>query len=621
MIIKRIVPICLIWVLLMTGCSDGEQSVENTVLGTESEAVVKDDIEASDMFTDRDKEVGYDEESCIVVTLDGDGAVCDSDAVEISDSTVTISAEGTYLLTGTLSDGMIMVDAGDAAKVQLILDGVTIANAGSAAIYVRSADKVFITTVEGSENTLSNGGTYTAIDENNIDAVLFSKSDITLNGSGTLTITAEAGHGIVSKDDLVMTSGDYYITAAEHGFSGKDSVRIAGGSYTIQSGKDGIHAENSEDESLGFLYIANGTFTITAEGDGLSAGAYMLIEDGSYTIETGGGSGNAVIQDKIPGVSDYAAESDETETVSAKGLKAGTELSLNGGSFTIDSADDALHSNGNLSVNGGSLQIAAGDDGVHADAAANISGGEITVSQSYEGIEGLSIDIEGGIIDITATDDGLNSAGGSDGSGLGGRGDDIFAVTEGAYISISGGTLAIDAAGDGIDSNGDFMVSGGETYVSGPVSSGNGILDYSGEADISGGIFVAAGSSEMAQNFGSASTQGVMMVTLDAKGAAGDSVILTDSDGNELVSWQSGKEFDCVIVSCPDITKGAEYTLAVGKSNIDVTMDSLVYGGMGSGGPGGEMSPGGGGERPDGQAPNGNAGGPGGLPSGDGPAM
>lgn len=214
---------------------------------------------ASEMFTDRDLEIGYDEETSAHITLSGDSASSDSDAVQISGSTVTITDEGTYILSGTLEDGMILVDAEDTDKVQLVLNGVEITSATSAAIYVREADKVFITTAAGSENTLRNGGEYVAIDDNNIDAVIFSKSDLTLNGAGTLTITAAAGHGIVSKDDLVLASGTYVITAASHGISGKDSVRIANGAYTIVSGKDGIHAENADDASLGFLYIVGGT--------------------------------------------------------------------------------------------------------------------------------------------------------------------------------------------------------------------------------------------------------------------------------------------------------------------------------------------------------------------------
>src|SRR5699024_5724378 len=161
---------------------------------------VESSSDSSEMFTDRDVEIGYDEETSARITLSGNSASSDSDAVQISGSTVTIKEEGTYILSGTLNDGMIVVGAEDTDKIQLVLDNVEITNSTSAAIYVLEADKVFITTASGSENTLANGGEYVAIDENNIDAVIFSKSDLTLNGAGTLTINAAAGHGVVSKD-------------------------------------------------------------------------------------------------------------------------------------------------------------------------------------------------------------------------------------------------------------------------------------------------------------------------------------------------------------------------------------------------------------------------------------
>lgn len=281
----------------------------------------------TDMFTDRDMDTGYDEEASARITLSGDSASSDSDAVRISGSTVTITDEGTYILSGKLNDGMIVVDAEDTDKIQLVFNGVEITNSTSAAIYVPEADKVFITTASGTENTLSNGGQYTAIDDNNIDAVIFSKSDLTLNGTGELTVTAAAGHGVVSKDDLVFASGAYNITAASHGISGKDSVRIAGGSYTIVSGKDGIHAENKDDTSRGFLYVLGGNFDIAAEGDGMSASSYLQIEDGDFTITTGEGSASVSMKTDTMGfdprerspMETTAAEEDNT--ASQKGIK------------------------------------------------------------------------------------------------------------------------------------------------------------------------------------------------------------------------------------------------------------------------------------------------------------
>lgn len=564
--------------------SDGETAsgaAGGNVTGAQSLA------DTSDMFTERDMETTYDEENAVSIELNGDSAVCESDSVQIAESTVSIVEEGTYILSGALDDGMLIVDADDTDKVQIVLNGAQITSSSSAAVYVLSAHKVFITTAVGTENTLANGGEYVAIDDNNIDAAVFSKSDLTLNGEGSLCVSAAVGHGIVSKDDLVLTSGTYEITAASHGLSGKDSVRIAGGSYTIQSGKDGIHAENADDASLGFVYIADGTFAITAEGDGMSAAGYLQADGGDYTITAGGGAGEQTLGgEAAPEMAEGTqsdTESSTEDSTSMKGMKSSTELLLNGGAYVLNCADDALHSNGNLTVNNGSFEIQTGDDGIHADNAVVIMDCDMEILQSYEGIEGLSIDIAGGEIALTASDDGLNAAGGNDSSGTGGRGDDIFAVTEGAYICISGGTLNINAYGDGIDSNGDLTVSGGQTYVSGPVNGGNGSLDYAGEAAITGGIFVAAGASEMAQNFGESSTQAVMMVNVSG-GEAGSTITLADSDGSELLTWQAEKAYSSVIVSCPELAQGETYTLTTGEVETTVTMDSLVYGSAGIGG-------------------------------------
>lgn len=548
---KVVLAFLLTGALVLSGCSKTNNSNETSSGSTSTDSSAQG-IDVSNMFSDRDKEIGYDEENSTVIKLSDDSTTCDSDAVQISGNTVTIIDEGTYILSGTLTDGMVIVDAEDTDKVQLVLDGVDITSAKSAAIYVREADKVFITTASDSKNILTNGGTYTAIDDNNIDAAIFSKSDLTLNGAGSLTITAKAGHGVVSKDDLVLTSGTYQIDAASHGLSGKDSVRIASGSYTIVSGKDGIHAENADDTSLGFVYLADGTFDITSDGDGISAENWLQADGGVYTVKAGGGSENVQKSDGEwqfgPGQQTESTDTTEEDTVSMKAIKAAGELILKGGKYSLDSADDTIHSNANVTISDGEFTLASGDDGIHADSATTISGGTIDITESYEGIEGLSIDI-----------------------------------------------------------------TGGETYVSGPTNDGNSALDYNGTGTVTGGIFIAAGSSGMAENFGDSSTQGVMMVTVNSQ-AAGSAVSLSDSSGNELVSWTPEKEYTSVIISCPEITTGQEYTLTTGSDTTQITMDSIVYGsGSGMGGnPGNGGGPGNGGDK--GQKPddgNGTGKGPG----------
>lgn len=515
---------------------------------TEADASEADETKADDSETDGTKDGGVETDETKADESETDGTKADesvtnetetaSSGVSISGNIITITKEGTYVFSGALSEGQIVVDA-DSAKVQLVLDNADITCASSAAIYVKNADKTFITLAEGSENILMNTAEYEAIDDNNIDAVIFSKDDLTLNGKGTLTINSEYGHGIVSKDDLKLVGGICNITAKAHALSGKDSVRIAAGTYNLTSGKDGIHSENADDDEKGFVYIASGDFTIESTGDGIDASYVVQIDDGDFDITAGNGAENATKTHKdIPGggagdnmgggapggdkpsgeapsgeapsggpssdsdsgkqtgqtppdkpdgdsfdgsrpdekasdnvgsqtsqtppdksgkdtsdgqqsdknsqskdaadsttasgaSSDTDSEaasstSSDTDSTSTKGIKSDGALYVNGGTFTINSADDAFHSNSDVTINDGTYTISSGDDGMHADSALLVNGGTITVTESYEGLEGLNITINDGKIEITASDDGMNAAGGNDASSFGGRGGDGF---------------------------------------------------------------------------------------------------------------------------------------------------------------------------------------------------
>ena len=512
-----ILPLFLAVLLIFSGCTSAGS--RDTAAGSSAVESTESTTEAStgDMFTERDMEIGYDEEASAHITLSGDSASSDTDAVQISGSTVTITEEGTYLLSGTLDDGMIVVSAADTDKVQLVLDNVQITSSTSAAIYVLQADKVFLTTAAGSENTLANGGEYVAIDDNNIDSVIFSKADLTLNGAGTLTISAAAGHGIVSKDDLVLTSGTYSITAASHGISGKDSVRIAGGSYTITAGKDGIHAENTDDSSLGFLYIAGGTFTIAADGDGMSAGAYLQIQDGTFTITTGEGSASVTMssssaptqKDALPVKVITTEATEEDSSVSQKGIKSDSTITIADGSFVTDTADDSIHAGGDILITGGEFDLESGDDAIHSDAAVTIQGGTFAISYCYEGIEGISLTIDDGTFTITSVDDGLNAAGGADSSGFGGGQpqQESFSGDSDSFITINGGNFVIVSDGDCIDSNGALTINGGTLDLT-CSGSGNTALDCDGTYTNNGGSVTTNDGSETNPGQGGGRTAG-----------------------------------------------------------------------------------------------------------------
>ena len=483
------------WMLLgmLSGC---ENTVEETTVTT---------AQRDEMFTERDLDPSYDEENSVRITLNGASAEADSDSVQISEGIVTISAEGTYIISGTLDEGQIVVRVQDSEKVQLVLDEATIQCADSAALYVAEGDKVFVTLADGTENALINGGTFADEQDESIDGALFSRQDLTINGSGTLHITSPAGHGIVCNDDLVLTSGTISVSSASHGLKANDSVRMTGAlTLSVDAGKDGIHAENDEDDSLGFVYIEQGTFSLEAEGGGLSASAYMQILDGTFAITAGGGSVNGTkessdqwggFMDRGDGPQRQMFESEQTssedDSTSMRGLKAAGDLTIVSGTFQIDSADDAVHANASITVRGGTFDITTGDDGMHADDTLTITDGTIAISESYEGLEALHVDIQGGNITLTSSDDGLNAAGGTDASGTEGGRDGMFggggmSASSGGTITISGGILNINASGDGIDANGMIEITGGYTVVCGPTQGDTATLDYDTAASISG---------------------------------------------------------------------------------------------------------------------------------------
>ncbi|MGM9651295.1 MAG: carbohydrate-binding domain-containing protein [Faecousia sp.] len=531
----------------------------------------------SELFTKRDCDSSYDESTAILIELSGSTAAASDDSVNISGSVITLTEDGTYILTGTLDDGTILVDMDDSAKPQLVLNGADIHSQTSAALYIRSADKVFVTLAGGTENTLSNGGSFAQTDDNNVDGAVFSKEDLTFNGSGSLCVTSPAGHGIVCKDDLVFTGGTYDITAACHGLDVNDSVRIAAAALTVNAGKDGVHCENEDDTISGFVYLSGCTMDVEAQGDGISAGAYFQMEDGAVTLLCGGGSANGTKASSdayggFMGRPGFMPQQEDTQSdsVSMKGVKTAGALLFDGGSLCVDAADDALHAAETITVSGGTLELATGDDGLHADDTLTVTGGTIHISQSYEGLEAQHVLVQGGSIDVTASDDGLNASGGMDSSGMtGGRdgrfgGGGAMASSDGS-IEITGGTVTVAASGDGLDANGSINITGGDIRVANPTAADTSVLDADTDAMISGGTFLGIGSTTMmAQSFSTSSSQGVIACTTGSQ-TAGAEITVTDSAGNSVLTFTADYDFVLVILSTPDIVKGETYTLTVGE--------------------------------------------------------
>ena len=565
--------------LLLGGLFSGCRAPEGEWPAVTEPTLAQNDRE---MFTDRDYRTKYT--GAARIQLQGNGAQTDSESVTVSGSTVTIAGEGTYLLSGTLEDGTVIIDAGEQDKLQLVLDGVNIHSKTSAALNVQQADKVFLTLAPGSENSLTA----------NADAALFSRQDLTVNGTGSLTVTSPEGHGVVCKDDLVFTGGNCSVTAASHALDVNDSVRMTGDTVlSLNAGKDGIHCENADQPEKGFVHIAQGTVTVEAQGDAVSAGAYANILDGTFTLTAGGGSVNGTKESSDqfggfmggrPGNRQPRQETASTQdSTSMKGLKAAGDVAISGGTFVIDSADDAIHSDGSVTVNGGSFDIKTGDDAFHAEDNLTFTEGQINVRESYEGLEAHKVAVSGGQLLIHANDDGLNAAGGQDESGFTGGRDGMFgggrpgghfgSGSSDGVIEISGGKLAIYASGDGMDANGSIAISGGEIYVTNPRSGDTSVLDSDTGATITGGRFIGVGASMMmAQSFDASSSQGVLACSVGNQ-SAGTPLTITDEQGNTLISLKT--EYDCVlvIISTPEIIKGQTYTLTLGSTSGMVTAE------------------------------------------------
>ena len=371
---------------------------ENGGQNTSSEPVKL--LDTSEMFSGRDIESGYDESECTVITLAGDSANVKGKGASAKGSTVTIDSEGDYLLSGSLKDGSVIIDAGKSDKIRLILNGVNINSSTCAAINVKQADKVFVTLARGSENTLSNAADSKISDD--ADAVVFSKDNLTINGEGKLTVTANTGHAVVSKDDLVISGGSYAISSEKKGLDANDSIRIAGGTFAIDSGADALHCE-SDDASKGYIYIADGTFSIHAGTDGIDASGVIQIDNGTVRISSGDDGIHAGSSLKISGGTVDISKSYE-------GLE-GMSIDISGGTVSVNASDDGLNAAGGSdqsSVNGrpGQNKFAA-QEGVYI----SISGGNVTVNSSGDGIDSNGdVTVSGGKTFVSGADDNGNAA-------------------------------------------------------------------------------------------------------------------------------------------------------------------------------------------------------------------
>lgn len=716
---KKVVVLLAVATLGIAGCGKGNDtagtkstSTETVTLSSSGHATVSTVNLTEGKYSEEKLDASWNEKSAVKITLNGDSVTADDKNVEVDGSKVTITGAGTYVLSGTISDGQIVVDSDDKDSVRLVLNGAEITCSNSSAIWVKAGDTI-ITLADGTENTLTDGAEYTTDSEDDEPkAAVYAKDDLTFNGSGSLTVNGNYKNRIQCKDALKFVSGTYTITAANNGLVGKDSVSIKDGTYTITSGGDGIKSTNTDETDKGYVIIDGGTFTITAEGDGIQAETLLRVNDGDFTITTGGGSENAVQKNgmggggpiggggqmpengsgrpedgRAPGNqeaessdgqsanADAAASdsnssagstdtntppekkdlpqgnggqpgeppqnntdnsnsdsngsadgsdtsdsdtsgnqmqpggtppdmnqqsSEEEDTTSTKGLKSYVELVATGGTFNIDSCDDALHSDNSVEVTDGTYTINTGDDGIHADKTLNISGGTIDIQQCSEGIEGFDIVINDGDIRVTASDDAINAAGESstdnsdttadsetnkeqtdnsvsdsgNGQQTGQMGGQMEAEDQGATLTINGGSLYVNANGDGLDANGDILITGGNLTLHGPADGGNGTLDYASECKITGGTFAAVGSNGMIQNPSEDSEQPVICQSLDSQVESGTVIAVKDEDGNVITEIKTEKNVQWYAFSSSKLKVGKSYTICIGDQETEVILES-----------------------------------------------
>ena len=531
----------------------GLEAAANTTAGTQQTPEITF-VPISVEYDDDDLESSASSAAATTIKLDGDTIIFDGSGVAVDGNIVTITSAGTYNISGTLNDGQLVVDTADEETVVLVLNGVNTTCATSAPIYVRNAEKTVLTLADGTENYVTDGASYVFenAEAGEPNAAIFSKDDLTINGNGALTVNANYDNGIVSKDDLKITGGNITVNAVNDGIKGKDSVAVLDGTLTIVAGSDGLQASNVEDVEKGYIAIEGGTLDITAGLDAIQAETSLLVSGGNLMLTSGAGQNSTAD--------------------STKGLKAGVDITITGGSLTIDAADDAIHSNNTLTIDGGDIVLASGDDGIRADASLVINGGAVNVIQSYEGLESNVIIINDGTIHIASSDDGINVSDGSGGGMMGGPGESVSAAY---YLEINGGYVYVDAGGDGLDSNGLGTLNGGVVIVNGPTTNGNGSLDVNGMLEIGGGFLVAVGSAGMAQSPSTASMQYSVLVTLPSMQAAGSVVHIERDNGEDILTFVPAKAYQTVIISSPELKNGATYVVYAGGEATGTVTDGL----------------------------------------------
>ena len=461
-----------------------------------------------------------------------------ADGVNVNNGTITITADGTYRLSGEYN-GQVKIEAGKSDTVRLVLDNAKITNSTGPAINVVSAAEAIIYTAAGTTNTVADEANYTATGDDDPDAAIYSTANLTLTGEGSLSVKGSYKAGVHTTDGLVIANGTLKVNAANTGMKGKDYVDITGGIVNVTAAQDGIKSTNTDDESLGFTRLSAGSVTVSAGDDGLKAPHTLEISGGTLNIEK-----------------------------SNEGIEA-QYINILDGDVTVNSTDDGINA---------SLKDSS------SDTSSDTTSGTATTGQQTQQNQNGQVQ--------QAPAGGGAAPGGSQGStgqnqnmpqppadgAMPGGGGGPFEVVD-AAINISGGTVTVNAEGDGIDSNGTATFSGGTVTVNGSAAGGNNALDSNGDLLLNGGTVTTGSTADMFEAPSSASTSGYLKITDSSALTQGSTVQVTDSSGTVVANYKittSGVQL--VLVSNKNIVKGQSYTVSVTSGSVDAASTTAASG-------------------------------------------
>ena len=538
--IKSATSITLLAALALTGCSANSASNTSATSTTSTSAASTSDTTSkmADSFsTDvksgaklaedthySAKDVTWDSSSEVTIDLSNPIA---TDGVTVSDGVITITKAGNYKLTGTY-EGQIKVEAADSDMIRLILNNATITNSTGAAINVVEADEVVIYTASGTTNTVSDGSSYSDTASGSPDAAIYSKSDLTLAGEGTLKVEGKYEEGIHTSDGLVIASGTLEVSAANTGIKGKDYVDILDGTVTVTASQDGIKATNDSDGNRGWVRLSGGIVNISAGDDG---------------------------------------------------FKAERVVEISGGTLNITQANEGIEAQ-YINILDGTVNVTSSDDGINASYSTTTTTDSTTATSTNQSAQNR----QNSAPQVPSGSAGQASAGGQApsgtmgqpqaGGGMGGGG--TFEVVD-ATINISGGTVTVNANGDGIDSNGTATLSGGTLIVNGPFTGGNASLDTNGDLLLNGTTVAAGNSGDMFEAPSTNSTSGYVKISNVSNLSSGTTVQVTDSSGNVVANYKvTNSSTALILVSRSKITKGESCTVYTTTDSVDASSTTLA---------------------------------------------